>query len=108
LSSRRGPNGSWLLGGGVNAEKFIQMFKQNTFFISGCGDIYFASELDALPGARAVLGGPHERALNLPGMKFVTGQQPTATAAGARRMGTRSGCSKSKSVSYSFGLDENF
>ncbi|KAJ7782495.1 phenol 2-monooxygenase [Mycena maculata] len=62
------------LPGGVDAEKFIQMFKQNAFFTSGCGAIYFANELNALPGA-GVLSGPHARAFNPPGIKLVAGQR---------------------------------
>ncbi|KAJ7467058.1 phenol 2-monooxygenase [Mycena latifolia] len=75
LFSGRGPDASQLPGG-VDAEKFIQMFKQNAFFTSGCGAIYFANALNALPGA-PVLGGPHARAFNPPGMKLVAGQRLT-------------------------------
>ncbi|KAJ7678679.1 phenol 2-monooxygenase [Mycena rosella] len=64
------------LPGGVDAEKFIQMFKQNAFFTSGCGAIYFANALNALPGA-PVLGGAHARAFNPPGVKLVAGQRLT-------------------------------
>ncbi|KAJ7701168.1 phenol 2-monooxygenase [Mycena rosella] len=65
-----------LLPGGVDAEKFIQMFKQNAFFTSGCGAIYFANALNALPGA-PVLGGAHACAFNPPGVKLVAGQRLT-------------------------------
>ncbi|KAJ7502456.1 phenol 2-monooxygenase [Mycena galericulata] len=75
LFSGRGPDASQLPGG-VDAEKFIQMFKQNAFFTSGCGAIYFANALNALPGAR-LLGGKHGRAFNPPGVKLVAGQRLT-------------------------------
>ncbi|KAJ7092090.1 phenol 2-monooxygenase [Mycena belliarum] len=73
LFSGRGPDASQLPGG-VDAEKFIQMFKQNAFFTSGCGAIYSANELNALPDA-ALLKGPHARAFNPRGMKLVAGQR---------------------------------
>ncbi|KAJ7452034.1 hypothetical protein B0H11DRAFT_1927476 [Mycena galericulata] len=62
------------LPGGVDAEKFISMFKQNAFFTSGCGAIYLANALNALPGAR-VLGGKHGRAFNPSGVKLAAGQR---------------------------------
>ncbi|KAJ7233893.1 phenol 2-monooxygenase [Mycena rebaudengoi] len=64
------------LAGGIDAEKFIQMFKQNAFFTSGCGAIYFANPLNALPGA-PVLKGAHARAFNPPGVKLIAGQRLT-------------------------------
>ncbi|KAJ7122061.1 phenol 2-monooxygenase [Mycena crocata] len=75
LFSGRGPDASQLPGG-VDAEKFIEMFKQNAFFTSGCGAIYFANELNALPGA-PILGGAHGHAFNPPGIKLVAGQRLT-------------------------------
>lgn len=75
LFSGRGPDAKHLPGG-VDADKFIQMFKQNAFFTSGCGAIYFANELNALPGA-SVVNGSHGRAFNPPGMKLVAGQRLT-------------------------------
>ncbi|KAK7031527.1 phenol 2-monooxygenase [Favolaschia claudopus] len=75
LFSGRGPDAKHLPGG-VDAEKFIEMFKQNAFFTSGCGAIYFANELNALPGAK-LLDGRHRRAFNPPGVKLVAGQRMT-------------------------------
>jgi hypothetical protein len=71
LFSGHGPDAKQLTGR-VDADKFIQMFKQNTFFTSGCGVIYFANELNALPGAQ-LLNGPHGCAFNPPGVKLVVG-----------------------------------
>ncbi|KAJ7680981.1 phenol 2-monooxygenase [Mycena polygramma] len=75
LFSGRGPDAKQLPGG-VDADKFIAMFKQNAFFTSGCGAIYFANALNALPGAPA-LGGKHSRAFNPHGVKLVAGQRLT-------------------------------
>ncbi|KAF7376641.1 Phenol 2-monooxygenase [Mycena sanguinolenta] len=73
LFSGRGPDAKHLPGG-VDAEKFIQMFKQNAFFTSGCGAIYFANQLNALPGTR-LLSGPYKYAFNPRGVKLVAGQR---------------------------------
>jgi hypothetical protein len=75
LFSGRGPDATQLPGG-VDADKFIAMFKQNAFFTSGCGAIYFANALNALPGA-GVLGGKYKKAFNPKGVKLVAGQRLT-------------------------------
>ncbi|KAJ7602434.1 phenol 2-monooxygenase [Roridomyces roridus] len=61
---------------GVDAEKFIEMFKQNAFFTSGCGAVYFGNELNALPGSPAV-AGRHGAAFNPPGGKLIPGHRLT-------------------------------
>ncbi|CAK5281204.1 unnamed protein product [Mycena citricolor] len=76
LFSGRAPDASQL-SGGVDAEKFIEMFKQNAFFTSGCGAIYGANALNALPDAELVVRSRYGRAFNPAGVKIVAGQRLT-------------------------------
>ncbi|KAJ7213021.1 phenol 2-monooxygenase [Mycena pura] len=75
LFSGRGPDAKQLPNG-VDPEQFIQMFKQNAFFTSGCGAIYSANALNALPGTE-VLKGPHGKAFSPQGVTLVPGQRLT-------------------------------
>ncbi|KAH8929493.1 phenol 2-monooxygenase [Atractiella rhizophila] len=38
----------------VDAQRFIELFKQNAFFTSGCGAVYEDNSLNALPGGEVV------------------------------------------------------
>ncbi|KAM0748654.1 phenol 2-monooxygenase [Meredithblackwellia eburnea MCA 4105] len=61
--------------GAVDAEKFIQVFKQNCLFTSGCGAIYTANILNALPDAELVKSYPKQGVFNPAGSKLVAGQR---------------------------------
>ena len=70
----------------VDAQKFIEAFKANVRrspadsltvqarFTSGCGAVYFANVLNALPDAD-IVKGPHGHAFNPSGLKLVCGER---------------------------------
>lgn len=59
----------------VDAERFIQVFKKNAFFTSGCGAVYFANVFNALPEAEIMKTSKHASAFNPEGCKLVVGQR---------------------------------
>ncbi|KAJ3337329.1 hypothetical protein HDU93_001234 [Gonapodya sp. JEL0774] len=61
--------------GAVDPELFIEMFKKNSFFTSGCGAVYFANVLNALPDSTLVKGYPKKNVFNPEGTKLVVGQR---------------------------------
>ncbi|KXS17858.1 phenol 2-monooxygenase [Gonapodya prolifera JEL478] len=61
--------------GAVDAELFIETFKKNAFFTSGCGAIYFANVLNALPDAELVAKYPKKGVFNPEGTRLVAGQR---------------------------------
>lgn len=59
----------------VDAQKFIEVFKKNAFFTSGCGAIYFGNELNAVSGGEVVKKSTHGGVFNPRGCKLVPGQR---------------------------------
>ncbi|GAA5903543.1 hypothetical protein JCM8208_003620 [Rhodotorula glutinis] len=61
--------------GAVDPELFIETFKKNAFFTSGCGAIYFANPLNALPDSELVKNYPKKGVFNPEGSKLIAGQR---------------------------------
>ena len=61
--------------GAVDAQRFIEVFKKNAFFTSGCGAIYFANVLNALPDSDIVKSFPKQGVFNFEGSKLIAGQR---------------------------------
>ncbi|GAA5892395.1 hypothetical protein JCM6882_003659 [Rhodosporidiobolus microsporus] len=61
--------------GAVDAELFIETFKKNAFFTSGCGAIYFANPLNALPDSELVKNYPKKGVFNPEGTNLTAGQR---------------------------------
>ncbi|GAA6062229.1 hypothetical protein JCM10212_000808 [Sporobolomyces blumeae] len=61
--------------GAVDAQLFIETFKKNAFFTSGCGAIYFQNVLNALPDSDLVKNYPKQGVFNPQGSKLVAGQR---------------------------------
>ncbi|GAA5935296.1 hypothetical protein JCM1841_006699 [Sporobolomyces salmonicolor] len=61
--------------GAVDAQLFIETFKKNAFFTSGCGAIYFQNALNALPDSDLVKNYPKKGVFNPEGSKLTAGQR---------------------------------
>ncbi|GAA6038259.1 hypothetical protein JCM8097_003909 [Rhodosporidiobolus ruineniae] len=61
--------------GAVDAELFIETFKKNAFFTSGCGAVYFANPLNALPDSELVKNYSKKGVFNPEGSKLTAGQR---------------------------------
>jgi hypothetical protein len=61
--------------GAVDANLFIETFKKNAFFTSGCGAVYFANPLNALPDSDLVKNYPKKGVFNPEGSKLIAGQR---------------------------------
>jgi len=61
--------------GAVDPELFIQTFKKNAFFTSGCGAIYFANALNALPDSDLVKNYHKKGVFNPEGCRLTAGQR---------------------------------
>lgn len=59
----------------VDADRFIEVFKKNAFFTSGCGAVYFANAFNALPEAEIVKSGKYGSVFNPQGCKLIVGQR---------------------------------
>lgn len=63
--------------GAVDPQLFIETFKKNAFFTSGCGAIYFANPLNALPDSPLVKNYGKKGVFNPQGCKLIAGQRLT-------------------------------
>lgn len=61
--------------GAVDAQLFIETFKKNAFFTSGCGAIYFANPLNALPDSDLVKSYGKQGVFNPEGCNLTAGQR---------------------------------
>jgi hypothetical protein len=61
--------------GSVDADKFIEVFKANAFFTSGCGAVYKPNALNALPDSPVLATSPNAAAFNPEGIKLVPGER---------------------------------
>ncbi|KAL8292681.1 hypothetical protein RQP46_001293 [Phenoliferia psychrophenolica] len=61
--------------GAVDAQRFIDAFKSNAFFTSGCGAVYGANILNALPDAELVKSFAKKNVFNPAGNKLIAGQR---------------------------------
>ncbi|TNY22819.1 phenol 2-monooxygenase [Rhodotorula diobovata] len=61
--------------GAVDPELFIETFKKNAFFTSGCGAIYFANALNALPDSDLVKNYHKKGVFNPEGCRLTAGQR---------------------------------
>lgn len=61
--------------GAVDPELFIETFKKNAFFTSGCGAVYFANCLNALPESDLVQRYHKKSVFSPEGTKLVIGQR---------------------------------
>lgn len=61
--------------GAVDAQLFIETFKKNAFFTSGCGAIYFQNVLNALPESDLVKNYHKQGVFNPSGSKLIAGQR---------------------------------
>ncbi|GJN93539.1 hypothetical protein Rhopal_006596-T1 [Rhodotorula paludigena] len=61
--------------GAVDPELFIETFKKNAFFTSGCGAVYFANCLNALPESDLVQKYHKKGVFSPEGTKLVIGQR---------------------------------
>ncbi|KAF7322151.1 Phenol 2-monooxygenase [Mycena kentingensis (nom. inval.)] len=73
LFSGRGPDAKQLPNG-VDPDQFIEMFKQNAFFTSGCGAVYSGNVLNALEEEKVVQG---KSVFNPKGCTLIPGQRLT-------------------------------
>lgn len=62
-------------GNAVDAQRFIEVFKKNAFFTSGCGAVYFANAFNALPESDIVKSGKYGKVFNPAGCKLIVGQR---------------------------------
>ena len=61
-------------GNAVDAQRFIEVFKKNAFFTSGCGAVYFSNAFNALPDSD-IVKSKYGKAFNPSGCKLVVGQR---------------------------------
>lgn len=59
----------------VDSTRFIEVFKRNAFFTSGCGAVYFSNAFNALPESEIVKSGKRGNAFNPEGCKLIVGQR---------------------------------
>lgn len=82
LFSGKGPNSDQLTtdatkakaANAVDAQRFIEVFKKNAFFTSGCGAVYFKNVFNALADAD-IIKTKYGKAFNPKGCKLVVGQR---------------------------------
>ncbi|GAA5973223.1 hypothetical protein JCM11641_006331 [Rhodosporidiobolus odoratus] len=61
--------------GAVDAQLFIETFKKNAFFTSGCGAVYNAGPLSALPDSDLVKNYPKQGVFSPEGTRLTPGQR---------------------------------